>query len=259
MEYHNLFRLDGKVAVLPGGYGGIGEALALGLAQFGADVVVAGRNGDKARTVAEEIGRETGRQTFGAAVDVVNPESVDRLVREVMDRFGRIDVLVNLPGRNFEAPAEQFPLDRWKEIMEINVTGTFIPSQAVGRVMIGQRGGSIINFSSVRGQLALRGRGYGAYTPAKAAVNNLTKQLAAEWAPHDVRVNAIAPTFIETQQVAHMLADPSFRKSLVDRIPLGRIGQPGDLVGVTVFLASPASAFITGQILFVDGGLTATQ
>lgn len=259
MDVQNLFRLDGKVAILPGGYGGIGSALAMGLAQFGADVVVAGRDEDKATRVAEEIGRETGRQTFGIAVNVVDPASVDRLVREVMDRFGRIDVLVNLPGRNFESPAEHFPLEKWKEIMEINVTGTFIPSQAVGRVMIAQKSGSIINFSSVRGLLALRGRGYAAYTPAKAAVNNLTKQLAAEWAPHDVRVNAIAPTFIETQQVAAMLADPAFRQGLVDRIPLGRIGQPIDLVGVTVFLASAASAFITGQIIFLDGGLTATQ
>lgn len=259
MDYHNLFRLDGKVAILPGGYGGIGSALALGLAQFGADVVVAGRHEDRAHTAADEIARETGRQTLGMAVDVVDPGSVEQLVRRVMDRFGRIDILVNLPGRNLEAPAEHFPLDQWKQILEINVTGTFVPSQAVGRVMIAQRTGSIINFSSVRGQLALRGRGYGAYTPAKGAVNNLTRQLAAEWAPHDVRVNAIAPTFIETQQVAHMLADPAFRQSLVDRIPLGRIGQPRDLVGATVFLASPASAFITGQVFLVDGGLTATQ
>lgn len=259
MDYSSMFRLDGKVAILPGGYGGIGAALAAGLAQFGADVVVAGRNEDKAKSVAAEIGQETGRQTLGMGVDVVDPESVNRLVGDVMDRFGRIDVLVNLPGRNIEAPAEHFPLEQWKQIMEINVTGTFIPSQAVGRVMIAQKSGSIINFSSVRGQLALRGRGYGAYTPAKAAVNNLTRQLAAEWAPHDVRVNAIAPTFIETQQVAHMLAEPAFRKSLVDRIPLGRIGQPSDLVGVTVFLASAASSFITGQIILVDGGLTATQ
>ena len=124
--------------------------------------------------------------------------------------------------------------------------------------MIAQQEGSIINISSVRGQLAIR-RGYAAYTPAKAAVNNLTRQLATEWAPYNVRVNAIAPTFIDTPQVANMLSDPKFLKTLTDRIPLGRVGVPGDVVGPTVFLASPASAFVTGHILLVDGGVTATQ
>jgi NAD(P)-dependent dehydrogenase (short-subunit alcohol dehydrogenase family) len=256
--FENLFRMDGKVALLPGGYGGIGMAMARGLAEFGADVVVAGRSIERARAAGDELAA-TGRQILATTVDVTDPESVDHLVGQVMERFGRIDVLVNLPGKNVEAPAENFPLDQWKAIMEINVTGTFIPCQAVGRVMIAQKSGSIINISSVRGQLALRGRGYGAYTPAKAAVNNLTRQLAAEWAPHNVRVNAIAPTFIETKLVEHMLADPAFRKSLTDRIPLGRVGAPSDVVGATIFLASSASSFITGHILLVDGGVTATQ
>ena len=196
---------------------------------------------------------------MAATVDVTDPESVERLVGQVMEHFGRIDVLVNLPGKNAEAPAESFPLDQWKAIMDINVAGTYIPCQAVGRIMIGQKAGSIVNISSVRGQLALRGRGYSAYTPAKAAVNNLTRQLAAEWAPHNVRVNAIAPTFIETPLVAHMLADPAFRRSLTERIPLGRVGVPNDVVGATIFLASGASSFVTGHILLVDGGVTATQ
>jgi gluconate 5-dehydrogenase len=167
-------------------------------------------------------------------------------------------VLVNLPGMNVEAPAEDFPLDQWRKVMELNVTGTFLPCQAVGRVMIAQKSGSIINVSSVRGQLAIR-RGYAAYTPSKAAVNNLTRQLATEWAKHNVRVNAIAPTFIETPLVAHMLADQNFRRGLTERIPLGRVGVPGDVVGATIFFASPASSFVTGHILLVDGGVTATQ
>lgn len=257
MSYEKIFRLDGKVALLPGGAGGIGQALARGLAEYGADVVVAGRSLERAQAVADSL-LSTGRQAIAASVDVVDPESVDRLVRQVVERFGHIDVLINLPGTNVEAPAQDFPLDQWKKVMELNVTGTFVPCQAVGRVMIAQKSGSIINISSVRGQLAIR-RGYAAYTPSKAAVNNLTRQLATEWAPYNVRVNAIAPTFIETPLVAPMLADAVFRKSLTDRIPLGRVGVPDDVVGAAIFLASPASSFVTGHILLVDGGVTATQ
>ena len=257
MTYENIFRLDGKVAVLPGGAGGIGQALARALAEYGADVVVAGRSLERAQAVADSL-LSTGRRVIASTVDVTDPDSVDRLVRHTMDRFGRIDVLVNLPGMNVEAPAEDFPLDQWRKVMELNVTGTFLPCQAVGRVMIAQKTGSIINISSVRGQLAIR-RGYAAYTPSKAAVNNLTRQLATEWAQHNVRVNAVAPTFIETPLVAHMLADQNFRRGLTERIPLGRVGVPGDVVGATIFFASPASSFVTGHILLVDGGVTATQ
>lgn len=257
MAYEELFRLDGKVAVLPGGAGGIGQALARGLAEFGANVVIAGRSQERSQAVADSL-MSTGRQVMAAQVDVVDQQSVNNLVEQVMDRFGRIDVLVNLAGGNREAPAQDFPLDQWKFVMDLNVTGTFLTCQAVGRVMIAQQSGSIINISSVRGQLAIR-RGYGAYTPAKAAVNNLTRQLATEWAPYNVRVNAIAPTFIDTPQVANMLSDPKFLKTLTDRIPLGRVGVPGDVVGAAVFFASPASAFVTGHILLVDGGVTATQ
>jgi gluconate 5-dehydrogenase len=257
VSYENIFRLDGKVALLPGGAGGIGAAMARAMVEYGADVVIAGRSLEKAQATVDSL-MGVGKPAMAASVDVVDPESVDHLVRQVMDRYGRIDILVNLPGKNFEAPAQDFPLDKWKDVMELNVTGTFVPCQAVGRVMINQKSGSIINISSVRGQLAIR-RGYSAYTPAKAAVNNLTRQLATEWAPYNVRVNAIAPTFIETPLVAHMLADQAFRKSLTDRIPLGRIGVPADVVGATLFFASAASSFVTGHILLVDGGVTATQ
>jgi gluconate 5-dehydrogenase len=255
--YENIFRMDGKVALLPGGAGGIGQALARGLAEYGADVVIAGRSLERAQATADSL-LSTGRKSLALVVDVTDPESVERMVRQTMECFGRIDVLVNLPGMNVEAPAEDFPLDQWKKVMELNVTGTFVPCQAAGRVMIKQKSGSIINISSVRGQLAIR-RGYAAYTPSKAAVNNLTRQLATEWAPHNVRVNAVAPTFVETPLVAHMLADEKFRKSLTDRIPLGRVGLPSDVVGATLFFASPASSFVTGHILLVDGGITACQ
>lgn len=255
--YEDIFRLAGKVAVLPGGAGGIGAALARGLAEYGADVVVAGRSLERARATADELA-SSGRRAAGLAVEVTNRDSVDHLVRQVMDEFGRIDILVNCAGTQHEAPAEDFPFEEWERVMNVNVTGTFLTCQAVGRVMIAQKSGSIINLSSVRGQLAIR-RGYAAYTPSKAAVNNLTRQLATEWAPHNVRVNAIAPTFIETPLVADMLANPDFRRSLTERIPLGRVGVPGDIVGATIFFASPASSFVTGHVLLVDGGVTATQ
>ncbi len=255
--YEKIFRLDGKVALVPGGTGGIGHELARALAEYGADVVIAGRSLDRAREKAEEI-RSTGRRIRGLAVDATDPESVGQLVKEVMDEFGRIDVLMNCVGGQFEAPAQDFPLSEFRRVMELNVTSMFILSQAVGRIMIEQKSGSIITLSSVRGQLAIR-RGYAAYTPSKAAVNNLTRQLATEWAPYNVRVNAISPTFIETPLVAHMLADEKFRRSLTERIPLGRVGVPADIVGATIFLASPASSFVTGHVLLVDGGVTATQ
>lgn len=255
--YENIFRLDGKIAVLPGGAGGIGSALARGLAEYGADVVIAGRSLDHARRAADEVAT-TGRRAVGMTVEVTDPESVDRLFRQVQEEFGRVDVLINCAGTQYEAPAQDFPIAEFERVMDVNVKGTFLTCQAAGRIMIAQGGGSIINLSSVRGQLAIR-RGYAAYTPSKAAVNNLTRQLATEWAPYNVRVNAIAPTFIETPLVAEMLANEEFRRSLTQRIPLGRVGTPADLVGATIFLASPASSFVTGHILLVDGGVTATQ
>jgi gluconate 5-dehydrogenase len=257
VSYETIFRVDGKVALLPGGAGGIGSALARGLAEYGADVVIAGRSLERAQATADSL-LETGRKALALQVDVTDQESVNAMVKQTVDRFGRVDILINLPGTNVEAPAQDFPLDQWKKVMDLNVTGTFLPCQAAGRVMIEQRSGSIINISSVRGQLAIR-RGYAAYTPSKAAVNNLTRQLATEWAQYGIRVNAIAPTFIETPLVAHMLADQNFRKSLTDRIPLGRVGVPSDIVGATIFFASPASSFVTGHIMLVDGGVTATQ
>jgi gluconate 5-dehydrogenase len=177
-------------------------------------------------------------------------------------RFGRLDVLVNGVGgggTGILAPAEDYPEEKWSWIMDLNLTSALWPSQAAARQMIEQgRGGSILNISSVRGQLALRA-GYSSYVAAKGALNMLTKQHATEWAPHGVRVNAISPTFVRTAMVADMLADKAFYDALVARIPLGRIADPEDLVGAALFFCSDASAFVTGQILTMDGGLTACQ
>jgi gluconate 5-dehydrogenase len=254
------FRLDGKVALVTGGTGGIGLPLAKAIHAAGAKVAVLGRAVERASAACEEIGDADA--TLAIAADVVHREEADRAVAETVERFGRVDVLVNGVGgggSGILAPAEEYPEEKWRWIMELNLTSALWPSAAVARQMIAQGGGgSILNISSVRGELALRA-GYSSYVAAKGALNMLTKQHATEWAPHGIRVNAISPTFVRTPQVADMLANKEFYDSLVARIPLGRIADPDDIVGAALFFCSDASAFVTGQILTLDGGLTACQ
>jgi gluconate 5-dehydrogenase len=257
MTYADIFRLDGRAILIPGGAGGIGSACAVALAEFGADIVIAGRSAERAEAVCARV-RETGREALASVVDVTKPEDVDRMVDETVRRFGRLDGVFNCVGTNVEHDAEAYPLEDWDRVYDMNVRSTFTICQAAARVMIPRRQGKIVNISSVRGQLGIR-RGYAAYTSSKAAVNLLTKQLASEWAKHNINVNVIAPTFIETPLVAHMLAEPAFRQGLVNRIPLGRVGRPDDIVGAVVYLFAPASDFITGHVLLIDGGVTACQ
>lgn len=250
-----LFDLSGRVAVVTGGAGGIGASLSLGLAQHGATVVVTSRNQEAISQVAEKIIAEGGS---AAAIpsDVVDPASVKALADEVKSRYGKVDILVNCAGLAIRQPSVSFELDKWQRVMDVNVKGTFICCQEFGKIMIAQRKGSIINISSVRGKFGHPG-GYAAYGPSKGAVDSLTKTLATEWAPYGVRVNAVAPTFIATALTEEVLKQPEFYQSVVSRIPMGRIGRPEDVIGAVVFFASDASGFITGQILYVDGGLTA--
>jgi NAD(P)-dependent dehydrogenase (short-subunit alcohol dehydrogenase family) len=252
------FRLDGRVALVTGGTGGIGLPLSKALAAAGAHVAVAGRTLERARAAAGVVSE----QALGIACDVTRKAEADRAVAETVERFGSLDVLVNGVGgggTGILAPAENYPEEKWSWIMDLNLTSALWPSQAAARQMIAQgRGGSILNVSSVRGQLALRA-GYSSYVAAKGALNMLTKQHATEWAPHGIRVNAISPTFVRTEMVADMLADEVFYQSLVTRIPLGRIADPEDLLGAALFFCSDASAFVTGQVLTLDGGLTACQ
>ncbi|MGD0713814.1 MAG: SDR family oxidoreductase [Gaiellaceae bacterium] len=186
----------------------------------------------------------------------------DRVVAAAVERFGRLDVLVNAIGGGAGTalfPAEEYPEADWDRIVDLNLRTTLFTSQATARAMIaGGRGGRILNISSVRGQLGIDA-GYSAYVAAKGAINALTRQHATEWARHGIRVNAIAPTFVRTPQVESLLADPSFYEGLVSRIPLRRIADTDDLVGAILFFCSDASAFVTGQVLTVDGGLTASQ
>jgi gluconate 5-dehydrogenase len=250
----DLFDLTGRVAVVVGGAGGIGRAQALGLAGAGAAVVVASRNLKHLENVAREI-QARGRQSLSVTVNVVDEKSVADMVDSVLKVFPHIDILVNAAGLAIRKPADTFPIGEWQQVMDINTRGTFLTCQAVGRVMIKQGSGKIINVSSVRGRYGLPA-GYAAYCASKGAVDTLTRTLACEWAKHNVLVNAIAPTVVETELTRSALADPAFANQMRSRIPLGKWAMPEDIVGATIFFASKASDFITGQILYIDGGVT---
>ena len=253
-----LFRLDNKVALVTGGYGGIGEAVSRGLARAGARVAISGHNADKAAAGAAAL-RQYGCESYATAFESVSVPDTRRMVDDVARHFGRLDILVNCVGLNREEKAEDVSEEMFDHVVDVNLKSAMFQAQAAARHMIGHGGGRQVHIGSVRTLLALRGRGYAAYCASKGGLAILCKQLAAEWAPHQINVNLVAPTFVRTQQVAHMLSDPQFHDSLLARIPLGRIAEPEDVWNAVLFLVSPASAFITGQTLYVDGGITATQ
>ncbi|NIV39101.1 MAG: glucose 1-dehydrogenase [Anaerolineae bacterium] len=249
-----MFDLTGNVALVVG-VGGIGGAQALGLARHGADVLVADCAPERAEEMAGEI-RALGRKTLALDVDVTRESSVVNMVDKAVDVFGRIDILVNAAGINIRRPdSATFPIDEWQQIMDVNTRGVLLCCQAVGRAMIAQGGGKIINMSSTRGRYGTP-RGCAAYCASKGAVDSLTRTLACEWARHNVLVNALAPTVVETEFTRAIVQDPRGAGHLRATIPLGRWAQPDDIVGPTIFLASGASDYVTGQILYVDGGLT---
>jgi len=249
-----MFDLTGKYAVVVGGGGGIGYALAVGLADCGADVAVTSRKMEHLEgTVQEILGK--GRKAFAVGCDVVKEKSVVDMVNTVLMQFPRIDILVNAHGLAIRKPAETFPIEEWQQVMDINTRGLFLCCQAVGREMIKQKNGRIINLSSVRGRYGLP-VDYAAYCASKGAVDTLTRTLACEWAKHNVLVNAVAPTIVETELTKPALADPEYAKRMISRIPLGRWAMPEDIVGPTIFFASDASNFVTGQVLYIDGGVT---
>jgi gluconate 5-dehydrogenase len=215
---------------------------------------VASRKLEHLEPVANEI-EARGRKSLTVPVEVTDEKSVSAMVDSVLRKFPRIDILVNAHGLAIRKPADTFPIDEWQKVMDINTRGTFLTCQAVGRVMIKQHSGKIINLSSVRGRYGLP-TDYAAYCASKGAVDTLTRTLACEWAKYNVLVNALAPTVVETELTRSALADPEYAKRMKSRIPLGRWAMPEDIVGATIFFASKASDFITGQILYIDGGVT---
>jgi gluconate 5-dehydrogenase len=257
----DAFRLDGRVAIIPGGGGAIGSAIAVAFAGAGARVAVVGRSAEALEAAASRVAGVNG-ECLVMPGDVTDAATAERVVAETLERFGRLDIIVNAVGGGAGKvlhSAEEYPQDDWDWIFELNVRSALLPTQAAVKAMIaGGRGGRVLNISSVRAQLGINA-GYSAYVAAKGAISSLTRQWATEWAKHGINVNAISPTFVDTPQVAMLLGDPQFKAGIVNRIPLHRVGGTDDLIGPAIFLCSDASAFVTGQVLGIDGGLTATQ
>ena len=251
----DLFRLDNQTAIVVGGAGGLGAAIARGLAEAGAAVAIADANAGGAKLVADEM-LAAGRRALAVAVDVADAGSVETMAAEVESRLGPVDVLVNSAGITHRSPAAEFPEGQWHRVIAVNLTGVFLASQAVGRRMIARRRGRIINIASIAGELGLPGTI--AYSASKGGVVQLTRALAVEWAPHNVRVNAIAPSWFSTNIGDLIHREPDYEARAMRRVPMGRMGQPGELVGAALYLASDASAMVTGHILAVDGGTLAS-
>ncbi len=254
MENYPNFRLDGKVALVTGAARGLGRACALALAHAGADLALGMRDLNTSADLVREI-ESMGRKALPLQMDVSSLEQINSSVEEAVKFFGQIDILVNNVGVAPANPAEKVTEEDYDTTMDLNVKATFFTAQAVGKHMIQQGGGRIINMSSQAGFVALQDEAI--YCTSKAAINHMTRNLASEWAKHNITVNAVAPTFIETPGTEPWLNDPEFRQSVIDRIPLGRVGKPVEVAGPVVFLASEAASLITGSVLLIDGGWTA--
>ena len=251
----DLFRLDGQCAVVTGGAGSLGAAIARGLAEAGAAVCVADRNAKQAAAVADELSA-AGHRALALEVDVTSAEGVGRMAADVEARLGPIDALVNSAGITYRCPAADFPEAEWHRVLAVNLTGVFLPCQVVGRRMIARRRGRIVNLASIAGQIGLAGTV--AYAASKGGVVMLTRALAVEWAPHNVRVNAIAPSWFESQIGDLIHREPGYEERSMRRVPFGRMGRPDELVGAALYLASEASSMVTGHVLAVDGGTLAS-
>jgi NAD(P)-dependent dehydrogenase (short-subunit alcohol dehydrogenase family) len=253
-QTYDEFDLSEKTAIVTGAGRGIGYHIALSLAKYGADVVVCSRTASELDKVAEEIS-QMGRQALVYPLDITNIKEFDPLVDNVVGKFGHIDILVNNAGVNHQEWAENFTEENWDLILTTNLKGLFFLSQAVGRIMIQQKKGKIINISSDAGTVGLPRRA--AYCASKGGVNLLTKNLAIEWAKYNINVNAVSPAFVETPLTAPMFKEQGFMDWIMDNTPLGRVGQPNEVAGAVVFLASKISNYITGHVLLIDGGWTA--
>jgi NAD(P)-dependent dehydrogenase (short-subunit alcohol dehydrogenase family) len=249
------FSLEGRVAVVTGSSRGIGRAIAEGLAGAGAAVTVNGRDPETTRAVAGAI-TAAGGKSIAVPADLSKAAEAERLVDMTVGTFGRVDILINNAGVSpYYKPAEAMTEPEWDEVLKINLNGVFLCCEAAGRVMIPQKSGRIINMSSIAGKVALPR--LIAYSSAKGAINQLTRVLAVEWAPHHILVNAIAPGWIETDLTKGLRENPKRLDALIQQVPLGRLGKPSEIVGAAIYLASDAASYVTGHILEIDGGWSA--
>jgi|SRR5271166_4908416 len=248
-----LHDLGGRVALVTGGGSGLGQAMAFGLACFGADIIIVDRDGSAAAAAARDIAARSGRRSAGVVADVSVEGEVMRAVEEAIAAFGRVDVLVNNAGHNIRKPLVQFDCEEFDSLHAVHVRGAFLFCRALGPHMRERRSGSIINIASILGQVGAVN--VSAYAAAKAAVAQLGRGFALEMAPYGVRVNSIAPGYIDTALTRQHA--PEVRERICNTTPLGRFGEPAELIGPVVFLASDASSFVTGSTLIVDGGWTA--
>ena len=253
MPKQTSFTLNGQVALVTASSKGIGKACALALAESGADIILGLRQGSAGKGLVQQI-QKLGREVLPVQMDVTRLDEINAAVQAGLKHFKRIDILVNNAGIGAPNPAERVTEKDFDDTLNVNLKGTFFTSQAVGRIMIKQKRGRIINICSQAGFVALPTESV--YCMTKAAIAHLTKCLALEWAPYNITVNAVAPTFITTPGTKKWLADADFRASVRKRIPLGRIGKPEEVAGPVVFLASAAASLITGETIMVDGGWT---
>jgi len=255
MSFLEKFSLNGKNALIIGGASGIGEAIAMAYVDAGANVIIADVNENLAEKVANKI-RQTGKESEAIKVDVTKQDEIEKMVDVIIKKYKKIDIFVNSAGINKKIPAEEFSLEDWYQVMDINLNGVFVACQKIGKEMIKQKSGSIINVSSMSGFIVNKERTISAYCVSKSGVNMLTKTLASEWAKHNIRVNAIAPGYVETPFTANWVADKNMNEEACNLIPMKRIATPDEIACSAVFLGSSASSYITGHVLLVDGGYT---
>lgn len=249
----SLFDLTGKTAIVTGASKGIGKEIALLLANNGVDVALIARNRTELNKVAKEI-ESLGRKALVISHDLNEVESIPIVVQKVYKTYGKIDILINNAGINIPKSVEETSIEDWDKIINLNLKSVFFLTQAVGKIMRRQDTGKIINVSSQMAFIGYSNRS--AYAVSKGGITQLTKSLAIEWAPHNINVNAIAPTFTETIMTKELFKDDNFKNEVISQIPLGRLGKPDDLFGAFIYLASEAADMVTGQTILIDGGWT---